>query len=366
MIVNAIRSGEFKPGDRLGSARQLAEKWEASYGAVRQSLEMLAAKGIVVRRPRAGTFINSKVFPLDQGQGSSGSVARRSIIGLLVPDIRTPEATLVTRNLQDVCNRSHIEVLVSSTDNESDKYQQIIARHIQLNVCGIVLVAPDEARLSLQTLVELQKSRLPVVSYARPLQVGAWPSVQTDTYYGSYIAVRHLCDLGRKRIAYLTYPSSHGSEARVGLYRAIAEFGLTGVNVLEYTLPDNLYLQANGWADSQMLRRVLSTWLDQNPDVDAICCAHDHIAAAAWAVLREKGRRVPEDVAIVGTGNMSEYFGLSAGELTTVDTRVNDAAAEMLRILTQSEDEPRAGVESLTIKPRLVIGYSSVGNHAIA
>src|SRR5262245_42351694 len=95
LIRGAIQSGELKPGQKLDSARQLAKHWKASYGAVRQSLETLAMKGLVERRPRAGTFVSSNSEAVAV-KGDS-----RNIIGLLVPDIRMPEYSLVTRRLQD-------------------------------------------------------------------------------------------------------------------------------------------------------------------------------------------------------------------------------------------------------------------------
>src|SRR5947209_6933490 len=81
LIRSAIERGELKPGQRLGSAKQLAKFWKTSYGAARQSLELLAAKGLVERRPRAGTFVSSTADSL--GVPSD----RRNIIGLLVPYI---------------------------------------------------------------------------------------------------------------------------------------------------------------------------------------------------------------------------------------------------------------------------------------
>src|SRR5688572_2960884 len=201
LIRSAIQRGELKPGQRLGSARQLAKHWKASYGAVRQSLETLAAKGIVVRRPRAGTFVSSDPSASDVGGG------RRNIIGLLVPDIRMPEYSLVTRHLQDAAHEARLELLVSSTDNERERYDQSVLRHIEAGVGGLVLVSPQQARISLETLLEIKKSGIPVVNYARTLDVAGWPSVLTDVFQAVYLPVKHLCELGRKRIGFLTYPS---------------------------------------------------------------------------------------------------------------------------------------------------------------
>ncbi len=144
---------------------------------------------------------------------------QRSIIGLLVPDIRTPDGTLVTRHMQDVCNAAHLEVLVSSTDNDRERFDQIIARHIK---------APSVDWRSCRRRVESCRWKLwpPwkragfLVSYARSLDVTNWPTVQTDVYRAAYIAIEHLCGLGRRRIAFLSYPSPIASQMRLGVYRA--------------------------------------------------------------------------------------------------------------------------------------------------
>jgi DNA-binding transcriptional regulator YhcF (GntR family) len=119
-IRSGIRRGDLKAGQRLGSAKQLAEEWNTTYGAVRQSLETLAAKGLVERRARAGTFLAPSPEPSDSEAGP------RSIIGLLVPDIRMPEHGLVTRCLQDAGQKAGFDVLVSSTDNDRDRYDQSV------------------------------------------------------------------------------------------------------------------------------------------------------------------------------------------------------------------------------------------------
>lgn len=357
----AIRSGQLKPGQRLGSAKQLAKHWNASYGAVRQSLEALAAKGIVERRPRAGTFVSSSAQGLQTSPLEHGG-----IIGLLVPDIRRPEYGLIARHLQDAGHRAGVEILVSSTDNERERYDQSVMRHLHAGVAGLVLVSPRQARISLQTLVEIEKSGVPVVNYAHSIDLAAWPTVKTDVVKLVYVAVDHACKLGRKRIGFLTYSggASYNTELQYGLYRALADNGLSSINVVEYPLSDSLYI--NGWADRQALKQRISEWLDQHPDVDAVCCTHDHIGAAVLSVLNGRGVRVPDDIAVIGSGNMPEFFGLPPGELTTVDTRIDKAMEEIVRLLrtakvTESQDKVKPQTV-VAIEPKLVPGRSSLGN----
>jgi len=353
-IRGAIQRGELKPGQKLGSAKQLAKHWNASYGAVRQSLETLALKGLVERRPRAGTFVSSSPHT------GAGGVDARNIIGLLVPDIRMPEYSLITRHLQDAGHRSHFEVLVSSTDDERERYDQSVARQLKAGVGGLVLVSPKQGRISLETLLEIKKSGIPVVNYARPINVVPWPTVQTDTFQVVYLPVQHLCSLGRKRIAFVTYPTPevHTPQMHYGLYRAIAEAGLTGTNVIECTLPDTFYLR--GDPDTQTLVMLINDLLDKNPEIDAMCCMHDHIAAIVLNVLRDRGIRVPEQIAVTGSGGTSELFGFAPGDLTTVDTNLAKAADEMVRLLQSERSSSDEQPTVVAIQPQLLIGRSSV------
>jgi LacI family transcriptional regulator len=278
-----------------------------------------------------------------------------------VPDIRLPECCLIARHLQDAGHNAHFEVLVSSTDNERSRYDQSIARHLKAGVGGLVLASPHHGLLSLQTLVEIETSGVPVVNYGRAVDVVNWTTVQTDVFQAAYLPVRHLCDLGRRRIAFLSYPAPdlYSTQMHYGLYRGILESGFTVNNVVDFTLPDEAYL--NGWADTQALVQILNKWLDENPKVDAICCMHEHIAATLLSVLAQRGVRVPDDVAVTGCGAMPEFFGLVPGELTTVDTRIDNAATEIVRVLQRGHDlSAERSPSVIAIQPQLVIGRSTV------
>lgn len=355
-IRDAIERGELKAGAYLGSAEKLARQLNSTYGAVRQALEILAVKGLLVRKPRAGTFVSSAAATI----GIDPS--RRSIIGLMIPDIRLPDCALIARHLQDALSAANLEVLISSTDNERERYDQSVLRHLQAGVGGLVLISPQQARISLSTLLEIEKSGVPVVNYARPIEAVPWPTVQTDVFQHVYLPMRHLCDLGRRKIAFLSYPleGQIGAEMHYALYRAAAESS-PAAEISELQVSEEFYL--NGWSDNRGLRQRLSEWLDEHPDIDAACCLHDHIAAALLRVLADRGLRVPEDVAVTGSLDSAESFGLAPGELTTVNTCIDVAMEQVVKFLLQGRhDTDHQKAPFVAIKPRLVLGRSTIGN----
>jgi DNA-binding LacI/PurR family transcriptional regulator len=88
---------------------------------------------------------------------------------------------------------------------------------------------------------------------------------------------------------------------------------------------------------------------------------HEHIAATVLAVLTQRGVRVPDDVAVTGCGAMPEFFGLAPTELTTVDTHIDNAATEIVRVLQRGHDPGAEQPPSvIAIQPHLVIGRSTV------
>ena len=212
-----------------------------------------------------------------------------------MPDIRIPDYSLIARHLQDAGHKANFEVLVSSTDNEREQRpDQSVTAHLKAGVGGLVLVAPHQGRLSLSTLVELEKSGVPVVNYARRVDVVSWPTVQTDTTQAVYLPVKHLCEVGRRRIGYLSYPSdTHGAEMMFGLYRAVAEAGLNAENISKLEIPDTTYLTSwSGVVPSleQILEKSGSTRIRQTQFVAytvAYCC---HFARLAGKARRARAR----------------------------------------------------------------------------
>ncbi|MHB9071405.1 MAG: GntR family transcriptional regulator [Sedimentisphaerales bacterium] len=364
VIYDQIKAGTLKPGEKLGSAQEIAKKFGTSFGSVRQSLESLARKGMVVRKHRAGTFVSPDAMTAN-GQVFRGN--KTNAIALLVPDVKIPEYAWVTRGVEDAAHAHEMDVIISSTDNEKDRFDQLIQRRVEAGVSGMILVAPSYDRVSPAVLLSLQESKIPVVTLGNALDIVDWPAVVTDVSFGTYIAVKHLCDIGRKRIAFMSYEAGFGRSywqilREVGLYKALQEAGAT-TKPLELTIPLEFYSFEYGSTNNYELRKFIADWLDKNKNIDAIRCENDHIAAAVLRVLEEKNIRVPQDIAVAGNGNMGKLYGIEPGLLTTTDTHGEEAqskAVELLMALIKGEH-----VESYLrffIKPELICGRSTVLN----
>ncbi|MGW4747053.1 LacI family DNA-binding transcriptional regulator [Streptomyces sp. NPDC004290] len=174
---------------------------------------------------------------------------------------------------------------------------------------------------------------LPVVMNGRRTEAEPVPYVDSDNIGAGRAAVAHLVGRGRRRVATVTGPlDMYVARARLGGYRA----GLT-----EAGLPPDETLVAAGDFTEEGGRRAMRRLLDRRPDLDAVFAASDVMAAGARGVLREAGRRVPQDVALVGVDD-SPAARLMDPPLTSVRQPIEEMGRTMARMLLRAiaETEP--------------------------
>ncbi|MEU1511252.1 LacI family DNA-binding transcriptional regulator [Streptomyces sp. NPDC005811] len=161
--------------------------------------------------------------------------------------------------------------------------------------------------------------------------------VDSDNRGGAREAVRHLVGLGRTRIAHLTGPLDQTSAAdRLDGYRDV--MGAADPRLVV----ESDFTPGGG-------ERAMRALLERRPDVDAVFAANDLTASGALRVLRERGRRVPEDVAVVGFDDMLPVAEATDPPLTTVRQDIEEMGRIMARLLLRrldprTSDETPAGV----------------------
>jgi DNA-binding LacI/PurR family transcriptional regulator len=196
----------------------------------------------------------------------------------------------------------------------------------------------------------VRRVQVPTVFGGRPGWTGPEneppvPYVDCDNRGGARSAVRHLRALGRLNIAHITGPRDQTSALdRLDGYRD--------------ELPDaRPGLIAEGAFTEESGARAMSELLDRRPDLDAVFAANDLMASGALRVLREHGRRVPEDVALVGFDDMRSVAEATDPPLTTVRQDIEGMGRLMVRILMRTLDG--AGVAEPVITPTELVRRAS-------
>lgn len=196
-----------------------------------------------------------------------------------------------------------------------------------------------------------QASGLPVVFLGRPFTpVPGMPYVDVDNAHGAALAVRHLLELGRTRIATIAGPADMvaGADRLAGWRREIRAAGLRDDAVAHGDF------SAHGGAAG--MEKLLAA----HPDIDAVFAASDVMAVAAIEVLQAHGRRVPQDVAVVGFDNTDVALE-SSPQLTTIVNPVAPMARQAVGLLLgllDGDDVPAA----VTLSTELVVRGSTVAS----
>lgn len=190
---------------------------------------------------------------------------------------------------------------------------------------------------------------IPVVFGGRPLlrdgdTVRAHAYVDGDNRGGARQAVRHLLDRGRTEIATVTGPYDQEDSAaeRLAGYR----------DVLPDAPPE---LTARADYTEQGGADAMAALLERRPGLDAVFVASDLMASGALRTLRERGRRVPDDVAVIGFDDLTEISESTDPPLTTVHQDVERMGRLMARLLFDRPAPPPAVV----VPTRLVVRASA-------
>ncbi|MFD7028631.1 LacI family DNA-binding transcriptional regulator [Streptomyces sp. NPDC059917] len=192
---------------------------------------------------------------------------------------------------------------------------------------------------------------LPVVMNGRRSEAEPVDHVDCDNIGAGRAAVAHLVGRGRHRIATIGGPlDMYVARARLGGYRAgLAEAGIG---------PDES-LVAIGDFTEEGGRRAMRGLLERAPDLDAVFAASDVMAAGARGVLREAGRKVPGDVALVGVDD-SVVARLMDPPLTSVRQPIEEMGRTMARLLLDKITEGSRGAGARRVLPtELVVRASS-------
>jgi LacI family transcriptional regulator len=239
---------------------------------------------------------------------------RTRILGVLVPSLSWPWMGDVLQGVADVLEARGYGLLLNTMNRGEDSLAQF-ARHVSANAFdGLLLVEPPDTLSYIETLHE---SGLPVVMIDDRGHHRGFPSVSTSNRAGAASAAQRLVSTGRSRIAMITGPADFGCTVeRVQGFRDV---------IAETVLVEGDFTPESGLA---AIREVLRSGVS----FDGVFAQNDMMAVGALDGLREAGRSVPADVAVIGFDDIA-LATHAVPALTTVrqpSREMGEAAATML------------------------------------
>ncbi|HHY92418.1 MAG TPA: LacI family transcriptional regulator [Firmicutes bacterium] len=281
--------------------------------------------------------------------GVARSMVRGSTrtIGLILPDITNPYFPMLARGVEDAATTQGYLVILCNTDNNPDTEAMYLTLLREKCVDGLIYVSAAPRADHVQEFAE----SLPVVWVDRPPVGVEGDVVAGDDFLGGYLATRHLLSLGRRHLAFIAGPAGlMTSEERERGYRlAHKEAGL----VVEEEL------LARGDFQFESGRRAMAEILERGRP-DALFASNDLMALGAIETILAAGRRVPEDIAVVGYDNIV-FARLARPPLTTVEQPSYLIGLTACEVIMERIARRELPMQKKLFKPNLVVRASSQG-----
>ncbi|MBH5338078.1 LacI family DNA-binding transcriptional regulator [Streptomyces pactum] len=260
---------------------------------------------------------------------------RADAVALVIPEPETrlfaePYFSDIIRGVGAELAEADLQLLLTliRTPKERQRFADYLSGHRVDGVLVVSLHADDP----LPDLLE--RIEIPAVLGGRRSAHESVPYVDSDNTGGAQAAVEHLIGRGRRAVATITGPTDmYVAQCRLDGYRAAVE--AAGRRVDPGLIGTADFTEEGG-------RRAMRALLDRAPELDAVFAASDVMAAGARQVLREAGRSVPGDVALVGFDDSVVAHHMDP-PLTSVRQPVQEMGRMMVRLLLEQIGPRREG-----------------------
>lgn len=261
-------------------------------------------------------------------------------IGVLLNELHNPFYAEIMDGIEEAADELDYKLLVGTGGRRPGGEQRAVDMFLEHRTDGLVLVGP---RLRTQVVATAAR-QVPVVVVAREVRHPSVDSIVNDERQGARLVIRHLVELGHRRITHIDGGRGAGAAARRSGYAlAMREVGLAAeIRVIGGDYTDLAGARA---AERLLLSGELAT---------AIFAANDVVAAGAMDRLEDAGLRIPEDVSIVGYDN-TFLAGLHHVSLTTINQPRPEMGRLGIRSLVERIEGRRTTPVRLRTAPSLVV-----------
>ena len=263
------------------------------------------------------------------------SLARNNAIGVVLPDLHGEFFSEIVRGMDREASRRGYLLLLSTLHAGGEQATNAM-RAMRGRVDGLIVMAPH---LGADELSAALPKGLPSILINTRAGAGQHPSIHLDNAAGVRAVVEHLASLGRKRLIHIAGPADNidAQEREAAFREAVAAHGLEG------RIVGGDFEMESGEA---AIRRLLAEAIE----FDAVFAANDNMAIGTLEALRAAGKRVPEEVAVVGFDDipLARHMGI-----TTVRVRIAELGERALQRLVDGFVKDQGGDELHA--PELVI-----------
>lgn len=276
---------------------------------------------------------------------------RTYTIGLVVPDLVHPFFGEVAGGLSKLLRKKGYSLIISSSDEDFEQENRAVEQLLARRVDALILASCQKDPGYFD---HIEKQKTPFVLIDRRPEEGGANFVGVNDQEIGRMATEHLIQMGCRRIAHIGGPEISTAVGRLRGYRQALERHGLAVDPM-YVITREHGDEASDTTGYDAMNLLLAA--KEAPD--GVFCYNDPTAMGAMQAVIEKGMRIPQDLAIIGAGNVS-YARFLRVPLSTIDQQsaeIGDRAAKLALKLIESKTQPKPN--TILLAPRLVVRESS-------
>jgi LacI family transcriptional regulator len=321
-------------------------------------LSVVTVSKVLRDHPDIGEETRQRVLKRVQELDYQPNVLARSLVtghsylvGLVVPGLLHPFFAEVAKALSTVIRAKGYSLIVSSSEEDPELERQEIRQLLARRLDALVIASSGT---SIEQFQRMDLQSQPYVLIDREFPELNANFVGIDDTAAGRIATEHLIDVGCKRVAHIGgRENSTGIRRFDGYKQALEKRGIAYSD--EYVV-SRMNVDTESTEQGAEAMRLL---LQCNPRPDGVFCHNDPLAIGAMNTILDAGLKIPEDIAIIGCGNLHYDNCLRVG-LSSIDQhseQIGQLAAEIVLGLIESREMPAA--RTVILEPALVTRAST-------
>lgn len=288
---------------------------------------------------------------LPNGNARSLATGKSNLIGLVVPDLLHPFFADVAHGLAMTLRQEGYFLIVTSSEEDPELERNEIDQLLTQKLDALVIASVRSNAKAYQNIVA---QRTPYILIDRKPSGNSGHFVGCDDKMIGFLATEHLVSIGCKRIAHIRGPkNSTGNDRLSGYKKALLQHKMT---MPEEYVVDGRMADIDGQRSGAAATRYL---LKLRPAPDAIFCFNDPLAIGSLKAFQEEDIRVPEQVALVGCGNLhySDSLRIPLSSVDQQSHKMGERAALLALDLIRSKKQEQS--RKILLRPTLIVRTSS-------